>query len=104
MIRTALDHQGAIQGFITGKVLEAPKVYNPGGLTLMVDDFCVANEELWPVLGGALLKQCQSDAKDKGVTQLLVVTGAHDAQKKQFLSSWSLTIASEWYVGEIPAS
>ena len=30
-----------IVGFIIGRLVPAPEVYNPGGLTLMIDDFCV---------------------------------------------------------------
>ena len=33
-----------LAGFIIGKVMSGPEVYNPGGLTLMIDDCCVAEK------------------------------------------------------------
>jgi hypothetical protein len=46
---TAL-HQDKMAGFIIGRLVLAPEVYNPGGLNLMIDDFCVADASLWPLL------------------------------------------------------
>lgn len=88
-------------GFIIGELKSAPEVYDPGGFTLMVDDFCVENPELWDSVGGQLLHATQQQAKQKGAVQTLVVCGQHDESKKHFLESRGLNIASEWYVGGI---
>lgn len=87
-----------ILGFIIGKIVSAPEVYAPGGQTLIVDDFCVLNDN-WSAIGNALLNEAKSIAHDKGVTQLIVVSGDHDISKKIFLKKIDLSIASVWFVG-----
>lgn len=101
MILSAIDSNNEIIGFIIGKVIPAPDVYNPGGLTLMIDDFCVKEENLWPSVGKQLIETIKQQALKKGVAQILVVCGAHDTLKKQFLMSQDLRIASEWFVGNM---
>ena len=81
--------------------MPAPEVYNPGGLTLMIDDFCVQSENLWQSVGTRLIAIVKAAAKAKGATQILVVCGAHDYPKRKFLSEQNLSIASEWFVGGI---
>ena len=88
-----------IIGFIIGKLMPAPEVYNPGGLTLMIDDFCVQSEKLWQSVGHRLIATVKAVAKDKGATQIVVVCGAHDHPKRKFLSEQNLQVASEWFVG-----
>ena len=90
-----------ILGFIIGKLMSAPEVYNPGGLTLMIDDFCVQSENLWQSVGHALIEETKAAAKVKSATQILVVCGAHDHPKRKFLNEQNLSIASEWFVGGI---
>ena len=90
-----------IQGFIIGKLLNAPTVYDPGGLTLMIDDFCVSESSRWVDIGHSLLLDLRKRARDKGAVQELIVCGHHDAPKRAFLKSVGLTIASEWYVAPI---
>ncbi len=97
---TAARHQ-KIVGFIIGKLMQAPEVYNPGGLTLMIDDFCVADEAEWNSIGSKLVQEIKAIAKTKGAVQVLVVCGAHDEPKRRFLKNIGLTVASEWYVGSI---
>lgn len=89
-----------MSGFIIGHIVEAPAVYDPGGLTVTVDDFCVMSNE-WMQIGVALNQALCEKAKEKGVVQMIVVCGAHDLVKKQFLVNAGLSIASEWYVGRI---
>jgi len=94
-----VNHQ--IVGFIIGELKSAPEVYDPGGLTLMIDDFCVESPELWSTVGRQLLHELQHQAKQRGAVQTLVVCGHHDESKRQFLKKEGLNIASEWYVEEI---
>jgi len=96
---TAESGTQEILGFIIGKLMPAPEVYNPGGLTLMIDDFCVKSENLWQSVGHELIRTVKTVAKDKGATQTLVVCGAYDHPKRKFLSEQNLQIASEWFVG-----
>ncbi len=98
---TAENGTQGILGFVIGKLMPAPEVYNPGGLTLMIDDFCVKSENLWQSVGARLIEETKAAAKSRGATQILVVCGAHDHPKRKFLSEQNLSIASEWFVGGI---
>jgi GNAT superfamily N-acetyltransferase len=86
-----------IQGFIIGELKQAPEVYDPGGLTLMIDDFCIEHGQ-WEQVGKPLLHALQQQAKQKGAVQTLVVCGHHDESKREFLQKEGLSVASEWYV------
>ena len=87
-------------GFIIGKVISAPEVYKPGGPTLMIDDFCVLNDN-WDNVGNALLNKIRVIAHDKGIAQLVIVSGDHDTSKKLFLQRMGLSAASVWFVGAV---
>ena len=98
---TAESDTKEILGFVIGKLMPAPEVYNPGGLTLMIDDFCVKSKNLWQSVGAQLIEKIKAAAKVKGATQIVVVCGTHDYPKSKFLSEQSLSIASEWFLGGI---
>ncbi len=87
-------------GFIVGKLIMPPEVYS-AGLTLMIDDFCVKNRDLWSTIGKILIDDCGKIAKEMGAKQFLVVSGDHDKEKNQLLESIDLTIASRWYTKEL---
>jgi predicted N-acetyltransferase YhbS len=101
VIFTADSDTQEIFGFIIGKLIPAPEVYSPGGLTLMIDDFCVQSENLWQSVGAKLIEALKAPAKAKGASQILVVCVAHDHSKRKFLNEQNLSIASEWFVGGI---
>ncbi len=86
-----------IVGFVIGRVVAAPQVYNPGGMTMMIDDFCVKGPSNWSIIGKDLIDVLRNISED--VSQLLVVCGVHDEEKRQFLREIGLSVASEWYVG-----
>lgn len=95
------ESENKVLGFIIGQLIKAPKVYNPGGLTLMIDDFCVETAADWSSIGDALLIKLKQLAKEKSATQLILVTGHHDEPKRDFLRDSSLVCVSEWHLGEI---
>ncbi len=95
------ESEAGIDGFVIGKIIKAPEVYDPGGLTLMVDDFCVSSPILWRSAGSKLLEELKRMAKSKCAAQIVAVCGAQDEPKKLFLKAAGLTVASEWYVSEI---
>ena len=86
----------AIAGFAIGRLLKAPEVYDPGGSTLIIDDFCVRDDS-WREVGDGLLAEISARARDKGAVQSVVVCGAHDASKKAFLTDAGMRVASYWY-------
>ena len=88
-------------GFIIGQLVKVPEVYDPGGLTLMIDDFCVKTPQLWNTVGKQLISEIKRLAKDKNASQILTVCGAHDGPKQKFLKNLGLTVASQWYVGNL---
>lgn len=88
-------------GFIIGRLVKAPEVYHPGGLTLMIDDFCVKSESDWQSVGLELMNAIQALAKEKGAAQFYVVSGAHDNAKCDFLEKFGLSNAAKWFVGAI---
>ena len=96
----AKDSNQQCMGFVIGKLMQSPQVYNPGGLTLLIDDFCVATEALWPSVGLQLLKQIKKYSQEKGAIQVIVVCGHHDKLKAKFLNENNLNIVSDWYLGE----
>ena len=90
-----------IVGFIIGRLMLAPEVYNPSGLTLMIDDFCVAEDAFWPDIGAVLLDQLKHESQKKGAGQVVVACGDHDEAKIGFLESVGLSVPTRWYVGGV---
>ena len=88
------------RGFIIGKLVTPPEVYD-AGLTLMIDDFCVQTPNLWQTIGRNLLEECIKFGKEKGAKQILCVCGDFDAEKYKLLEKLKLTVASRWYCGEM---
>ena len=88
------------RGFIIGKLVNPPEVYD-SGLTLMIDDFCVQAPNLWQTVGKNLLEECVKSGKEKGAKQILCVCGDFDTEKYKLLENLKLTVASRWYVGNI---
>lgn len=88
------------QGFIIGKLVTPPEVYD-AGLTLMIDDFCIKSGDLWMTIGKELLDECQKRAKNMGAKQILIVCGDHDMQKFSLLETMNMNIASRWYTKTI---
>lgn len=90
-----------ILGFIIGRIMPAPEVYNLGGLTLMIDDFCVTSENLWHSVGAELIENIKDVAFRRDAVQIVVVCGSVDLPKRKFLMDQNLSVASEWFVGGI---
>ncbi len=86
-----------LAGFLVATLVEAPPVYAPGGLTCVVDDFCVAEELHWPLTGAALLNEATRRAREQGAVQVVVVCPHRDQAKLALLAAEGLTVASEWH-------
>lgn len=86
-----------VQGFIIAKEIPVPPVYDPGGTTYMIDDFCVRVPGLWEESGRRLLHHTMTAAKEKGAAQILVVCGEKDTLKARLLAGVELTVASQWW-------
>jgi GNAT superfamily N-acetyltransferase len=89
---------GALDGFLIAELRPAPPVYDPGGLTCLVDDFVLADEARWDDVGSALLRRAGEEALARGAVQVVVVCAHLDGPKRAMLASSGYSIASEWHV------
>ena len=87
-----------VAGFAIATVGVAPSVYDPGGLTCLVDDFVVADAHDWPTVGVILLRAVIRAALERGAAQIVVVTAQLDGAKRAVLAASGLSVASEWWV------
>ncbi len=104
VISLVATSEDKLVGFIIGRLVPAPPVYNPGGLICSIDDFVVNGNDLWETVGADLLDQVRKVAVSNGAVQVVVVCGHLDEPKKKALEKASLTIASEWWVAPIQSS
>jgi hypothetical protein len=88
---------GLIEGFIIAGLNGAPPVYHPGGLTCVIDDFCVSSPDKWLSVGKPLLDAVFEVAKKHGAVQAIVVCGHWDEAKREMLKAIGCTMASEWW-------
>jgi GNAT superfamily N-acetyltransferase len=95
----ALVHRAVegLAGFVIATLMPAPPVYAPGGLTCMIDDFCVAEARYWPKAGAALLQEAMRCARERGAVQVVVVCPHQDQAKLTLLAGAGLHVASEWH-------
>lgn len=96
------EHDGAVDGFIIGRLMPAPPVYDPGGNACLVDDFVVADDGLWGSSGVSLHQALEARARQAGAVVSITVSGAHDGPKRAALLGLGAQLASEWYVHAIP--
>jgi GNAT superfamily N-acetyltransferase len=87
----------AIAGFLVSRFYASPPVFDPGGLTAMIDDFCVADIERWTDIGGALLREVRRLLRDRGVAQVIVACPTKDDAKLALLQASDLSPASTWW-------
>jgi hypothetical protein len=72
-------------------------VYDPGGLTALIDDYTVEEPHLWPLVGRSLLDAAIEAAEPRGAVQTVVVCGPHDHPKRAMLLDAGHFVASEWF-------
>ena len=99
----ACDSARAVGAFVIARLVPPPPVYDPGGLTCFIDDFVVGDESDWPVMGADLIHAVKAWAAQRGGVQLVAVAGQRDLPKRDALDSAGLSVASEWWVGEMDA-
>jgi GNAT superfamily N-acetyltransferase len=87
-------------GYAFGTLLPAPAVYERGPACVVVD-FAVEDRSVWPRVGVELLAAVRAAARDRGATQVAVVTARLDGPKRAALTAAGLVPASEWWVGAL---
>ncbi len=88
--------KSSIVGFLIARNAPVPPVYNPGGPTALIDDFCVA-EGRWMDVGKNLLIRAKEELRTCGWAQIVVVGAHKDIEKTSFLESTELSLASTWW-------
>jgi hypothetical protein len=86
-----------LQGFLIARKFPTPPVFEPGGETYLVDDFCVLEAHHWLTVGEALLSHASTLIHEAGAAQIVVVGADRDLAKTEMLRRSDLTIASNWW-------
>ena len=88
-----------LTGFLIASLNPAPPVYDPGGLSCVIDDFAVASADDWLTTAAfGLLRAALAEAGQRRAVQAVVVTAHLDEPKRQALGACGLQVASEWWV------
>jgi GNAT superfamily N-acetyltransferase len=93
------DGQGELLGFLIARRVRTPPVYDPGGPTAVIDDFCVARPEQWMTVGAELLACARAFGRKAGWSQIVVVCGARDEAKAALLRATDLAVVTHWWRG-----
>lgn len=86
-----------LEGFLVARKVANPPVFDPGGDSWLIDDFCVAEPHLWLGVGEALLSHATTLIHEHGGVQIVVVSADRDLAKTEMLRRSDLTIASNWW-------
>jgi GNAT superfamily N-acetyltransferase len=86
-----------LEGFLIARKFPSPPVFDPGGDTWLIDDFCVAEPHLWLAVGEALLSHATTLIHEHGGVQIVVVSADRDLAKTEMLRRSDLSIASNWW-------
>ena len=95
------DSHGDVDGFAIITTVPAPPVYDPGGLSSIIDDFAVSSPDKWVTAGAMLLDAATAWAQERGAVQVVVVSGPHDGPKRALLQDAGLYVASEWFTAPL---
>lgn len=95
------EHNGAICGCLIALVAVTPPVYDPGGATCLVTEFKVVETGKQDSICNALLNEMGQIASQKDAVQHVVMCDVNDLQSQSLLTKFGMTIASEWYSGNI---
>jgi len=77
-----------LEGFLIAAKVASPPVFDPGGDTWLIDDFCVAEP---------LLSHATTLIHEHGGVQIVVVGADRDLAKTEMLRRSDLSIASNWW-------
>jgi hypothetical protein len=98
------ESNGDVDGFAIITTVPAPPVYDPGGLSSLIDDFVVSSPDKWVTAGASLLDAATAWALARGAVQVVVVSGPHDVPKRALLQDAGLYVASEWFTAPLDES
>lgn len=80
--------------FLIAAEVPTPLVSDPGGSTVLIDDFCAVEPSLWPTVGRRLIDQTRQVGREASWRQVVVVCGHADLFRPSRLRSTDLSLAS----------
>ncbi len=92
------EEHGRLVGMLNARRVAAPPVYDPGGASLLIDDFFVTDPQLWPSAGAMLLDAAARRGRELGAVQLIVVAPVQDQAQSDWLAAHDLAPVSSWWV------
>lgn len=92
------EKNNAIAGYVIASLVKAPPVYDPGGLSCLIDDFYVSDSSLWETVGVAILDHVKAVVKTKGAVHMVIICAAKDKAKQSMLEKAGYPTASEWHL------
>jgi len=81
--------------------MQAPPVFDPGGLTVLIDDFTIADENEWNSIGVALLEHVKTEGKVRGAVGVVTICARGDDLKHRWLEEIGTRVVSEWHFQRI---
>jgi hypothetical protein len=87
----------AVIGFINAVLQPAPPVYDPGGKTVMIDDFAVIDGSKGDEAAIALLDAALSEGRGRGAIQVIIVAAAKDERAAAWFRARNLHVFSQWW-------
>lgn len=84
-------------GFINAVLQPAPPVYDPGGKTIMIDDFAVIDGDSGDEAAMALLDAALSEGRGRGAVQVIIVAAAKDERAAKWFRARQLHVFSNWW-------
>ncbi len=91
------EEDGKVVGFAIGYDMTPPPVYDPGGPTVMIDDWVVPPRDDRAHVLGALYHAVEGAARSAGAKQVVCVAVTHDADKQKFLKTHDLANVAAWW-------
>ncbi len=95
------EDAGKLRGFVIASIMQAPPVFDPGGLTVLIDDFTIADENEWNSIGVALLEHVKTEGKVRGAVGVVTICARGDDLKHRWLEEIGTRVVSEWHFQRI---
>lgn len=91
------EDERSILGFVNAVLQNPPPIYDPGGKTVMIDDFTVVEGEAGDRAALALLDAVMSEGRSRGAVQMIAVCATRDARASKWFETKKLHAASTWW-------
>lgn len=88
-----------ILAFINAVFQDPPPIYDPGGKTVMIDDFVAVAGDQGDRAALALLDAAASEGRSRGAVQVIVVSAAMDERAAGWFRSKKMHVFSSWWTG-----